>query len=323
MKFCSPRHRWRPRRRARSLRVPAEERLISLVAFHEGLHAVGDGGLATMTTRPRLEELGPVARRPVAEYGASMYSSYNGGGGALFLLLFLGIGIAVGAGVGYWIAGQKNRDGVEGAALGCFLGPVGWIIEAVLPTKDPVPGRVANAYAPRDRSEYVRTETPGAMVPDHLQVPFWSHPDSQRPRGGRDGRPPFRSYTGATAQGAIDALVKSELIEHAKRGSRVVEAVWSSGDEPWIQAAFGDPGKQYALLFPDKPRVVWESQVRDEQTEVAPPPAATPATDPARPSMEPSGAAGPTKKCPDCAETVLADARICRFCRYEFWKMPA
>lgn len=25
------------------------------------------------------------------------------------------------------------------------------------------------------------------------------------------------------------------------------------------------------------------------------------------------------KRCPDCAELVLAGARICRFCRYEFW----
>lgn len=26
----------------------------------------------------------------------------------------------------------------------------------------------------------------------------------------------------------------------------------------------------------------------------------------------------PTKRCPDCAEDVLAEARICRFCRHEF-----
>lgn len=29
-----------------------------------------------------------------------------------------------------------------------------------------------------------------------------------------------------------------------------------------------------------------------------------------------------TKPCPDCAETVLAAARVCRFCRYEFWSAP-
>ena len=31
-----------------------------------------------------------------------------------------------------------------------------------------------------------------------------------------------------------------------------------------------------------------------------------------------SGSAAATKKCPDCAELVLAEARICRFCRHEF-----
>ncbi|WP_408874467.1 zinc ribbon domain-containing protein [Gluconobacter sp. OJB] len=32
----------------------------------------------------------------------------------------------------------------------------------------------------------------------------------------------------------------------------------------------------------------------------------------------PIGPASHTKKCPQCAETVQADARICRFCRYDF-----
>jgi hypothetical protein len=30
-----------------------------------------------------------------------------------------------------------------------------------------------------------------------------------------------------------------------------------------------------------------------------------------------------TKRCPDCAEEVLADARICRFCRHEFSDLTA
>lgn len=30
----------------------------------------------------------------------------------------------------------------------------------------------------------------------------------------------------------------------------------------------------------------------------------------------------PTKRCPDCAETVLAEARLCKHCRYRFAGAP-
>jgi len=38
------------------------------------------------------------------------------------------------AALGAWIASQKNRDGGEGFILGLLFGPIGVIVEAVLPT---------------------------------------------------------------------------------------------------------------------------------------------------------------------------------------------
>ena len=37
--------------------------------------------------------------------------------------------------LGGWIAGQKGREFMEGVLLGGMFGPVGCIIEAVLPAK--------------------------------------------------------------------------------------------------------------------------------------------------------------------------------------------
>lgn len=47
--------------------------------------------------------------------------------------------------------------------------------------------------------------------------------------------------------------------------------------------------------------------------------AAAPAGErPAPARSEPLPPGVPTKVCPDCAETVLAEARICKHCRLEF-----
>jgi hypothetical protein len=49
------------------------------------------------------------------------------------LLLVVGVVFVFGA-LGSWIAMQKNRDNSEGFALGCIFGPLGVLIEALLPT---------------------------------------------------------------------------------------------------------------------------------------------------------------------------------------------
>ena len=61
-------------------------------------------------------------------------------------------------------------------------------------------------------------------------------------------------------------------------------------------------------------------------------PSAPPTTEPeaapaaTRPVLAGGSQAEPereTKTCPDCAETILKEARICRFCRYEYWPADA
>jgi hypothetical protein len=37
----------------------------------------------------------------------------------------------------------------------------------------------------------------------------------------------------------------------------------------------------------------------------------------------PPAASSATKRCPECAEIVQAEARICRFCRHEFYPAPS
>jgi hypothetical protein len=54
--------------------------------------------------------------------------------GCLFILT---VGALISAAVGYYIAEKKNRSTAEGLLFGLFLGPVGWIIEGLLPTESP------------------------------------------------------------------------------------------------------------------------------------------------------------------------------------------
>lgn len=146
------------------------------------------------------------------------------------LLLGL-IGFAVLGGVGYWIAGAKGRSGAEGCALGCLLGPIGWIIEAVLPTPGPV-GYTSGAVGGPD--------------------PRWAAP------------PP--------------------------------DARWGTSPRPVT------PPPPPAALPPALPA---DTVTRTPAPATLPPPAPR-----------------ATRRCPDCAEDVLAEARICRHCRHVFADVP-
>ena len=82
-------------------------------------------------------------------------------------LLVIGVVWAVVlGGIGDRVAGEKNCDRVEGAALGCLLGPLGLIIEAVLPTGE-VPA------APVTRSSDSTSSSP-ARNPDPPRTKHYS-----------------------------------------------------------------------------------------------------------------------------------------------------
>ena len=249
-------------------------------------------------------------------------------------ILVLGVfWVVVLGGVGYWIAIQKRRSEVEGAALGCLLGPIGWIIEAVLPTGEAAvqSGRIADG-------RMSQPDQADSGIPSRFQMPFESSPDAKRPLKGLHGTPAWRTFRAPTAEEAVVQMVAEEQKQLAARGYGIVEAAWVHGKTPTIRAAFGDPEKSYDLGFPGRPRVVWQLPVEDEpqtppqQTPVS---SATPArsleelgatraaVDGASSSGEAQSDSRRTKTCPDCAETILEAARICRFCRYEFWSADA
>ncbi|HWE37264.1 MAG TPA: hypothetical protein VG406_11915 [Isosphaeraceae bacterium] len=55
-------------------------------------------------------------------------------------LICLALGLAFGT-FGAWIADQRGRSFWEGALLGFVFGPIGVIVEALLPGGDPPPAR--------------------------------------------------------------------------------------------------------------------------------------------------------------------------------------
>ena len=122
--------------------------------------------------------------------------------------------------------------------------------------------------------------------------------------------PSWMSFEGRTPEEALERAAAWEVSYFAQHGLRVVEAAWLRRSEPTVGLAFGDPSQEYESVFRTGVPIAWESRL-DEALEAGDD--ESPGTDEAEPDSSPE-----TKRCPDCAESVLAEARICRFCRYEF-----
>lgn len=75
-----------------------------------------------------------------------------------------------------WIAAQKKRAPVEGFLLGLVFGPLGVIVEALLPSQHvPIPGRHASGPrarkpSPRDRATQAEGDQDGAVPRDVLDA---------------------------------------------------------------------------------------------------------------------------------------------------------
>ena len=176
--------------------------------------------------------------------------------------------------VGRYISTQKGRDPVEGVALGCLLGPIGWIIAALLPEKSP---DVASAPTVRRVSSAggsgeARASNPSAFIPSEVH---------------------YCKGNGQTQESATAEAQRRFPNGLAETGRVVVEAVWLDRAHPMLGIALGIAGVTYERRWSgdeDVKATVFQTGAHD----------------------------APTKVCPDCAEKVLAAARICRFCRYEF-----
>jgi hypothetical protein len=82
-----------------------------------------------------------------------------------WLVFWLVVGTIFGA-FGAWIAVQKRREPVEGLVLGALFGPLGCLVEAVLPAKErkgrrsPDRGRDRVAWMPEYRPDWDKAPEP-------------------------------------------------------------------------------------------------------------------------------------------------------------------
>jgi hypothetical protein len=188
--------------------------------------------------------------------------------------------------VGTYIAESRGRHPAEGVALGCLLGPVGWMISLWLPERS-------------------RSEVPFA--------PLQPTPVGSRPATPELVKPEARYFVG---RDEADALMQARgwLSLRSAAGFTVTEAAWMDTEHRTLAVATGRPGQPVARRWPDHPDVA--GMVRGDGGTAgvaAPRPAAAQGADVPPPVADDR----PTRICPRCAQRIFAAATMCRYCQLE------
>jgi hypothetical protein len=194
--------------------------------------------------------------------------------------------------VGVYIADSRGRDPVEGVALGCLLGPIGWMISLWLPE--------------RPRSDVSTHSLPAIAPPPRSAAPAPAQPEAR--------------YFAGQDEAHVMAQARGWLMLRSAAGVALTEAAWMDPTHHTLAVAVGRQGQPFARRWPDRP------DVADLFRDGAPGPDGHPGPPPPVPFAQPDSSADvpppvvddrPIRICPRCAERIFAAATMCRYCRLE------